>query len=117
MRFLHAVLGTPTRATLLNAAQHGNLITFPGMTPENISPHFPKSDETQKGHMKQTKQGVRSTNIVDEDAMLGFKQQPGVKHKDVSNGVRCHQEIDVLRSNWEVSHHVSTRKQIHHGGG
>ncbi len=117
MRFLHAVLGTPTRATLLNAAQHGNLITFPGMTPENISPHFPKSDETQKGHMKQTKQGVRSTNIVDEDAMLGFKQQPGVKHKDVSNGVRCHQEINVLRSNWEVSHHVSTRKQIHHGGG
>ena len=33
--------------------------------------------------MKQTKQGVRSTKIVDEDAMLGFKQQPGVKHKDV----------------------------------
>jgi hypothetical protein len=33
--------------------------------------------------MKQTKQGVRSTKIVDEDAMLGFKPQPGVKHKDV----------------------------------
>ncbi len=33
--------------------------------------------------MKQTKQGVRSTQIVDEDAMLGFKPQPGVKHKDV----------------------------------
>ena len=33
--------------------------------------------------MKQTKQGVRSTKIVDEDAMLGVKQQPGVKHKDV----------------------------------
>ncbi len=78
-----AALGTPTRATLLTAAQNGNLITFPGMTPENISRHFPESDETQKGHMKQTKQGVRSTKIVDEDAMLGFKQQPGVKHKDV----------------------------------
>jgi hypothetical protein len=33
--------------------------------------------------MKQTKQGVRSTKIVDTDAVLGFKQQPGVKHKDV----------------------------------
>jgi hypothetical protein len=33
--------------------------------------------------MKQTKQGVRSTKIVDEDAMLGVKHQPGVKHKDV----------------------------------
>jgi hypothetical protein len=83
VRFLHAALGTPTRATLLTAAQHGNLVTFPGMTPENISRYFPESDETQKGHMKQTKQGVRSTKIVDEYAMLGFKQQPGLKHKDV----------------------------------
>ena len=66
VRFLHAVLGTPTRATLLTAAQHGNIVTLPGMTPEIISRHFPKSDETQKGHMKQTKQGVRSTKIVDE---------------------------------------------------
>ena len=83
VRFLHAALGNPTQATLLTAAQHGNLVTFPGMTPKNISRHFPESDETQKGHMKQTKQGVRSTKIVDEDAMLGVKHQPSVKHKDV----------------------------------
>jgi hypothetical protein len=83
VRFLHAALGHPTQATLLTVAQHGNLVTFPGLTPQNISRHFPESDETQKGHMKQTKQGVRSTKIVDEDAMLGFKQQPGVKHKDM----------------------------------
>ncbi len=83
VRFLHAALGNPTQAMLLTAAQHGNLITFPGLTPQNISQHFPELDETQKGHMKQTKQGVRSTKIVDADAMLGFKQQPGVKHKDV----------------------------------
>jgi hypothetical protein len=83
VRFLHAALGYPTQATLLTAAQHGNLVTFPGLTPQNISRHFPESDETQKGRMKHTKQGVRSTKIVDEDAMLGFKQQPGVKHKDV----------------------------------
>ena len=83
VRFLHASLGHPTQATLLTAAQHGNLVTFPGMTPQNISRHFPESDATQKGHMKQTKQGVRSTKIVDEDAMLGFNPQPGVKHKDV----------------------------------
>jgi hypothetical protein len=83
VRFLHAVLGNPTRATLLAAAQHGNLITFPSITPENISRRFPESDETQKGHMKQTKQGVRSTKVVNADAVLGFQQKPGVKHKDV----------------------------------
>jgi hypothetical protein len=33
--------------------------------------------------MKQTKQGIRWTKIVDEDAMFGFNQQPGIKHKDV----------------------------------
>jgi hypothetical protein len=58
VRFLHAASGHPPQATLLTAAQHGNLVTFPGMTPQNISRHFPKSDETQKGRMKQTKQGV-----------------------------------------------------------
>ncbi len=83
VRFLHASLGTPTRATLLTAAQNGNLVTFPSMTPENISWYFPKSDETQKGHMKQTKQGVRSTKEVDKDAMLGLQHKPGIKHKDV----------------------------------
>jgi hypothetical protein len=116
VRFLHAALGNPTQATLLTAAQHGNLVTFPGMTTKNILRHFPESDETQKGHMKQTKQGVRSTKIVDEDAMLGVKHQPGVKHKDLYlNSLRCHQEINVLRSNGEISHHVSSRKQIYHG--
>jgi hypothetical protein len=39
-------------------------------------------DETQKGHIKQTKQGVQSTKIVDKDAMLGYQQMPSVKHKD-----------------------------------
>ncbi len=69
-----------SRSTFLGG---GDLVTFPGLTPQNISRHFPELDKTQKGHMKQTKQGVRSTKIEDEDAMLGFKQQPGVKHKDV----------------------------------
>ena len=83
VRFLHAALGYPAQSTLLTAAQHGSLITFPGMTPMNIARHLAESDETQKGHMKQTRQGVRSTKIMDDDAMLGLKQQPGVKHKDV----------------------------------
>ena len=55
IRFLHATLEYPTKATLLTTAKHGNLITFPGLTPENISRHSPKLDETQKGHIKQTK--------------------------------------------------------------
>ncbi len=37
VRFLHATLGYPVKATLLTVAQHGNLVTFSGMTPQNIS--------------------------------------------------------------------------------
>ncbi|KAL7483042.1 hypothetical protein ACHAW6_008693 [Cyclotella cf. meneghiniana] len=83
VRFLHAALGFPTKATLLTAIRHGNLVTFPGLTTSNVTKHFPESDETQKGHMKQTKQGVRSTKVIDEDAMALFKPKPGDKHRDV----------------------------------
>ena len=83
VRFLHAALGFPTKATLLTAIRHGNLVTFSRLTTANVSKHFPESDETQKGHMKQTKQGVRSTKVEDEDATLHFKPNPGETHKDV----------------------------------
>ena len=33
--------------------------------------------------MRQTKQGVRSTKIVDDGAIFGYKPKPGAKHKDV----------------------------------
>ena len=81
IRFTHAALGFPTKATLLTAIRHNNLITFPGMTTENVNKFFPESDETQKGHMKQTKQGVRSTKVLDEDTLL-TNPTPGIKHKD-----------------------------------
>ena len=67
---------------MLDTAHNGNLITFPGLTVENITEFFPESDKTQKGHMHQTRQGVRSTKITDEYAALQFKPTPGVKHKD-----------------------------------
>jgi hypothetical protein len=82
IRFLHAALRFPTKATLLTTAQNGKLVTFPGLTVENISKHFPELVETAKGHMKQSKRGMRSTKVIDED-IPQVKQTPGVKHKDV----------------------------------
>ncbi len=87
VQFQHAALGFSMKATLLTAICHRNLITFPGLTSKNVNKFFPKSDETKKGHMKQTKQGVRSMKVIDEDAMLKAEAmpqpKPGVKHKDV----------------------------------
>jgi hypothetical protein len=49
-------------------------------------PHT-ESDVTQEGHMKQSRQGVRSTKVIDEDTMLEAethpKPTPGIKIKDV----------------------------------
>jgi hypothetical protein len=75
------------KAMLLTAICHKNLVTFPGLTSKNINKFFPESNETQKGHMKQTKQGFRSTKVIDENAILKveamLQPKPGLKHKSV----------------------------------
>eukprot|EP00804_Cyclotella_cryptica_P014825 CCRYP_015027-RA/>CCRYP_015027-RA protein AED:0.12 eAED:0.12 QI:0/0/0/1/0.2/0.16/6/0/1256 len=73
----------PHQTDLTRAIRNNQLTTFPGLTIEAVNKHFPDSDETQKGHMRESRQGVRSTKVVDEDALLHFKPTPGVKHKDV----------------------------------
>ncbi len=87
IRFGHAALGFLMKASLLEAIRHNNLVTFPGMTVDHVNKFFPRSNETQKGHMRQSRQGVRSTKVVDEDAMLEAethpKPTPGIKFKDV----------------------------------
>ena len=53
VRYLHAALGFPTKATMLNAIRKGWLVGWPGLTKENVNANFPESNETQDGHMKQ----------------------------------------------------------------
>ncbi len=73
--FLHGTLGFLTKATMFAAARNGNLISFPGLTVENISKFFPESVETQKGHMHQTRHGVRSTKVFDENTVIQTSYQ------------------------------------------
>jgi hypothetical protein len=61
VKYLQAAAGFPTEDTWYKAAKAGNFITWPGLTPEAVRKHFPESDETQQGHMKKQRQGVRST--------------------------------------------------------
>ena len=51
--FIHACLGFPTKATLLEAARKGRLLGIPFASPENVSRYCPELDETAKGHMEQ----------------------------------------------------------------
>jgi len=65
---------------LLAAIRNGNLTTFPGLTAANVAKHFPESDETQKGHIKQIQQGIQSTKPKHPVALM---PQPCTKHHDV----------------------------------
>ena len=61
--YFHAAAGFPTKETFMDAVRAGNYATWPGLTTTLISKHFPDSDETQKGHMKGRRKGVRSTKV------------------------------------------------------
>ena len=61
IRYLHAAAGFPTKDSWITAIKNGNYKTWPGLTAEAVSKHFPESIETQKGHMKKQRQNVRST--------------------------------------------------------
>ena len=62
VRYFHAVAGYPVRYTWLNDIKSGNYASCPGLTYNNASQYCPSADETIKGHMVQTRQGVRSIN-------------------------------------------------------
>ncbi len=63
IRYLHAEAGFPVESEWINAIKAGNYVTWPELTAEAVHKHFPESDETQKGHMKQHRQNVRSTKV------------------------------------------------------
>ena len=74
IRYLHTSFGFPTKSAILRAARMGFLTSWPGLTVNAINKHFPESVETQKGHMRHQRKGMRSTkqsvlqaNVSEED--------------------------------------------------
>ena len=61
VRYFHAAAGFPVKDTWLAAIKQGNYDTWPGLTYNNAAKYCPSANETLKGHMVQTRQGVRST--------------------------------------------------------
>jgi len=66
IKFLHAAAGFPVKDTWLDAIKAGNYVSWPGLTAAAVQKHYPDSDETQKGHMKKQRQGVRSTKLKED---------------------------------------------------
>ncbi len=64
IKYLHAAAGYPVEDTWVKAINAGNYTTWPRLKATAARKHFPESDETQKGHMKRQRQGVRSTRTL-----------------------------------------------------
>ena len=75
IRYLHAACGFPTKPTWLKAIQANFYPTWPMLTSQNVNKHFPESEETQKGHMRQIRTGTRKTQRKVRFVMLGKESE------------------------------------------
>ena len=85
IRYYQAVSAFPTKATWLRTIKNSHYVSWPGLTATAVNKHFPESEETQKGHMRKQKKGIRSTKIR-VDAETGEPVQgspPREKKKDI----------------------------------
>ena len=62
VKYFHAAARFPVRDTWLKAIKNGNYASWPGLTYDNAKTYCPSADETIKGHLVQSRQGVRSTH-------------------------------------------------------
>ena len=58
VRYFHATAGFPVESTWFAAIKCGNYKSWPGLTLKNAAKYCPSSDETIKGHLAQSRQGV-----------------------------------------------------------
>jgi hypothetical protein len=97
IKFLHAAAGYPVEDTWTKAIDAGNYLTWPGLNTKAVRCHFPKSDETQKGHMKKQRQNVRSTRIKIKESK---GQAPPTKHTKMQDVyIKVHNLTNTMHSN------------------
>ena len=64
MAWLHACAFSPAKSTFLKAIKAGHFTTWPELTEKLVRKHLPESRATHKGHLDQTRQNLRSTQLV-----------------------------------------------------
>jgi hypothetical protein len=52
------------KAAFIDAVRNGNYSTWPKLTVTLINQYFPDSEEIIKGHLKEQRQGIRSTKQI-----------------------------------------------------
>jgi hypothetical protein len=62
VNYLHKAMFSPTKSALLQAVKKGHLITWPGLTEQEINKKLKLTPATAMGHMHQRRQNIRSTS-------------------------------------------------------
>jgi hypothetical protein len=62
VHYLHKALFSPTKSAMLQAVKDGHLITWPGLTEDDINKHLKLTPATAMGHMNQRRQNIMSTS-------------------------------------------------------
>ncbi len=70
--YLCAAAGFPTKESWLRAIRRGNYNSWPLINAKNVAHHFPKLEETLKGHMRRQRQGDHSAKKKRLDAGVTF---------------------------------------------
>ena len=90
VRYHHAAAGFPTKPTWLKAIRNKQFASWPGLTVDAVSKHFPESEETHKGHGRKTRSGLRSTRRTaveedeqDEETIRHDSPRPTIKQKSI----------------------------------
>ena len=68
--FAHAAMFSPVLSTLRQALTKKFIMNLPGLTLATLKKHPPHSTATAKGHLNQTRQGIKSTKSMDEPLPL-----------------------------------------------
>jgi hypothetical protein len=63
IKWMHAVCGYLVKSTWLKANKAGNYMGWPMLAECNIQKYYPKTIETAKGHLNQTRKNVQSTKV------------------------------------------------------
>ena len=83
IKCIHEVCGYPVKSAWLKAVQAGNFFCWPLLTTKNVKKYYPKSTETPKDHMNQTRKNVRSTKTKPLETAHNNQLLRGQKKRDV----------------------------------
>ena len=58
IKWMHAICRYPVKSKFIKAICIGNYVGWPLLSVENVYKHYPKIEETPKGHLNQSQKNV-----------------------------------------------------------